>query len=52
MEGYRDSPGAAQERGMVQGRPALAVSLVHVRSILQEEFTDDQGALEIQGGSD
>lgn len=30
---------------MVEGSPAVAVSLVHVRSVLQEEFTDDQGAL-------
>lgn len=40
-----DLPGAAQERGMVQGRPTPAVSLVHIRSVLQEEFTDDQGTL-------
>lgn len=30
---------------MVERSPAVAVSLVHVRSVLQEEFTDDQGAL-------
>lgn len=29
----------------MQGRPAPAVSLVHVRPVLQEEFADDQGAL-------
>lgn len=43
--GLRASPGAAQQRGVVQGRPAPAVSLVHVRSVLQQELTDDQGAL-------
>lgn len=40
-----DSPCASQEGGVVQGRPAPAVSLVHVCSVLQKEFTDNQGAL-------
>lgn len=30
---------------MVERSPAVAVSLVHIRSVLQEKFTDDQGAL-------
>lgn len=34
---------------MVQGRPAPAVSLVHVCSVLQKEFTDNQGALGSRG---
>lgn len=48
----QDSPCAAQKRGVVQGRAAPTVSLVHVCSVLQEEFTDDQGALESRGSSD
>lgn len=43
--GAWDSPGVAQECGVVQGPAAAAVSLVHVRSVLQEEFTGNQGAL-------
>lgn len=34
---------------MVQGRPAPAVFLVHICSILQKEFTDNQGALGSRG---
>lgn len=34
---------------MVQWCPAKAVSLVHISSVLQEELTDNQGTLEMQG---
>lgn len=47
--GAGDSPRPSQECGVMQGRPAPAVSLVHVRSVLQKEFTDNQGALGSQG---
>lgn len=39
-----------QVRGMVQGSPASAVSLVNICPVLQQEFTGYQGALAKQRG--
>lgn len=43
--GTPDSPGVAQQRGVVQGGAAPAVSLVHISPVLQQELAHDQGAL-------